>query len=385
LTPKDASRRLILLCGGSTTRSRLIHIQKLIALSDDIFDERYIITDNSRPILLKGSQRLTESDLAQSNQIVNKRNRLLKLLDFLKNDLIKAKQIIQSARSRVAVLSLGIYQPFSMIAARLMRSKLALFGGGFDVNLSQTSGNSVGRIWLSTKWSFQLSMLHLVEKVIIESPWVARSYNLEKFRKKLFLNGHLYVPSIFSESENLTSRNYDFAYIGALSEEKGIIEFLESMEIIMHKRKVNVLIVGSGQFSNYVNSKSWEDTLASVELIKYVDYERMPEILNQVKLLVVPSRSEGLPNTLLEAMFCGTPTLATPVGGIPDIIKDELNGFLLHSNNPNHIADKIIELIENPELLQIVSENAIRFARDRFNFDNTRKNWREFFLQLLKS
>jgi glycosyltransferase involved in cell wall biosynthesis len=50
-------------------------------------------------------------------------------------------------------------------------------------------------------------------------------------------------------------------------------------------------------------------------------------------LLVIPSYTEGLPNIMLEAMACGTPMLASPVGAIEDVIKDEETGFILRSKS----------------------------------------------------
>lgn len=56
-----------------------------------------------------------------------------------------------------------------------------------------------------------------------------------------------------------------------------------------------------------------------VSLVGRVSYDEVPRYLNQLKLLVILSYSEGFPNTVLEAMACGTPVLATRVGAVPDI------------------------------------------------------------------
>jgi len=83
----------------------------------------------------------------------------------------------------------------------------------------------------------------------------------------------------------------------------------------------------------------------------------MPAYLNKLKLLIIPSSSEGVPTILLEAMTCGTPALATPVGGIPDILKDGENGFILPDNSPRSIVQGIIRALGHPRLSEI-AENA---------------------------
>ncbi len=74
-------------------------------------------------------------------------------------------------------------------------------------------------------------------------------------------------------------------------------------------------------------------------------------------VLVLPSLSEGFPVTILEAMASGLSIVATTVGGLPEIVKDGENGFLVEPNNYGQIAEKVILLLEDEELRYKISKN----------------------------
>jgi glycosyltransferase involved in cell wall biosynthesis len=67
-------------------------------------------------------------------------------------------------------------------------------------------------------------------------------------------------------------------------------------------------------------------------------------------VFVIPSLDEGFPRTLLEAMAFGKPIVTTPVGAIPEVIKDHANGILVEPESPDQLADAIIEVLNDPSL-----------------------------------
>jgi glycosyltransferase involved in cell wall biosynthesis len=165
--------------------------------------------------------------------------------------------------------------------------------------------------------------------------------------------------------------------------EKGVLNFVEAIPITVKQMKnVDFVLVGDGPLFSLVNKKIGVFSGQQVKVLKWLPHHKLPLLLNKLRLLVLPSVTEGLPNVVLEAMACGTPVLATPVGAIPDIIKEGESGFLLKSNDPKHIAERIIELLNKPDLLEKVSVNAYNYVRENFSFEKTLDAWRKILSEL---
>ena len=109
-------------------------------------------------------------------------------------------------------------------------------------------------------------------------------------------------------------RNNLVGYVGRLSPEKGIWNLVKSVPLVLQKNgDVRFIITGDGplyeSIQEYLVSESLENR---VYLAGKAPYQQIPDRMNELRTLVLPSYSEGLPATVLEAMACGTPVLATP-------------------------------------------------------------------------
>lgn len=211
----------------------------------------------------------------------------------------------------------------------------------------------------------------LSNKIILYSPNLIKEWGLEKYRNKIsiayrhFLDFDKFkIQKKFDERDNLVG------YIGRLSEEKGVLNFVKAIPFISKERgEIRFLVGGDGQLQNKIEAYLDENNLNDkVNLAGWIHHDELPDYLNELKLIVLPSYTEGLPNIMLEAMACGTPVLATPVGAIPDVITDGETGFIMENNNPKCIAENVMRALNHPDLEKIV-KNARELVEKEFAYE----------------
>ncbi len=162
-------------------------------------------------------------------------------------------------------------------------------------------------------------IIKLAYKIILESPHVSDFMGINKYDEKL-LWGHLFIlDDLFTKKVEMNKRANLIGYIGRFSHEKGILNFVKSIPLIKNEN-VSYLICGEGSLEPKIHKLIKDYHLENkVEIKGWIDYKVLPKYLNSLKLIVLPSYTEGLPNVMLESMACGTPVLATRVGGVPDL------------------------------------------------------------------
>jgi glycosyltransferase involved in cell wall biosynthesis len=95
----------------------------------------------------------------------------------------------------------------------------------------------------------------------------------------------------------------------------------------------------------------------------------VPELLACCNLFVLPSEAEALPNALLEAMAAGLPVVGTRVGGIPEIIRNGMDGLIVPAKDPHALAEAILRILQNPRLAKQLSQAGQDMVRAHFGFD----------------
>lgn len=232
-------------------------------------------------------------------------------------------------------------------------------------------------IKLLEKMSFRFA-----DGIAVESESIIKFHGLEGYRRKISICRSYYIDtSAFNIERDIKARRNLVGYVGRFGKDKGAVNFAEAVaKISQVNNDIKSLMIGG--FDSEINEieavLKKNNPLHRVTLVGHVSYDQIPKYLNELKLLVLPSYGEGLPKIILEAMACGTPVLATPVGGIPDVIKDEETGFILEDNSPECIARNIIRALQYPKLDEIIKDAHALVERE-YTYEPAVKRWKEAF------
>lgn len=102
-------------------------------------------------------------------------------------------------------------------------------------------------------------------------------------------------------------------------------------------------------------------------------------VMSQLDFVVLSSLWEGLPLTPIEAYSVGKTVIGTAVDGTPEIIRDGVDGYLVEPRNPMQLAEKINELIENPEMRESMGIQAMKRYQDEFSFEKLSERYIAFY------
>jgi glycosyltransferase involved in cell wall biosynthesis len=205
-------------------------------------------------------------------------------------------------------------------------------------------------------------------------------------------NRILYLPNsidtnLFSPSQSKKEDNL-LLFVGRISAGKGLHILIKSLQYL--KESVCVAIIGPSDwdvnyYQNILKLIEKENKRGKHE-IKYLgamDQTELVEWYQKASLFILPSFAEGFPVTVLEALSCKTPAIATPVGGIPEIIKNHKTGILIPTGDCARLAEEIQYLLENKDVRLRMGRKARKYVVNRHSLENACKKLCAIYEQLI--
>ena len=182
--------------------------------------------------------------------------------------------------------------------------------------------------------------------------------------------------------KDFSERRY-ITYSGRFSEEKGVYLFLEVARRFKDSA-IEFLMIGDGYLKEDLQEKAKEESLK----IKFIDWTRdrdeYVDFINQTKIMIVPSIwPETFGMVILDAFQCGTPVIGTDRGGIPHIIENNKNGFVV-SPDPVTIAEKIKILLEDSYLWQQFSNYGLECIAKTATWQENATQLQQIYTSILK-
>lgn len=199
-------------------------------------------------------------------------------------------------------------------------------------------------------------VLRWADKLTTDSKMVQKQY-----KEKLGIDFEcIYAPldiEKFKDLPDVVKKKNQITYIGRDSYEKGI-DILKSIE-----SKVNGKIV-------YCTNVNWREAMTR---------------LKESDLLVIPSRMESIPQVIKEAFYLRIPIVSTNVGGIPELISHNENGYLVAPNDPEKLAQAINLVLANKELAEKLAENGYDFVTKNLTWEVLLPKYVKFYQDLINA
>ena len=234
------------------------------------------------------------------------------------------------------------------------------------------SCDAVDKIRRYLRYRIYIKCLKMAENIIVNSPYT-KEYILRLGKKKIYELDNP-VSDVFFNINNKLEEERRILFVGHICEAKGIMTSLQSLNTLKEIFKGIKLILAGPivdcnfylQAIRYVEKNRLDNI---VNFLGQLDEARLKEEYDKAAIVILPSNQDVAPLAILQAMAAGKAIVASNVGGIPYIIDDGINGFLIAPKNHIVLAEKISSLIGDADLRRKFGDNAMKkvLGRNRIN------------------
>lgn len=218
--------------------------------------------------------------------------------------------------------------------------------------------------------------------------FIERSFSIDSKSIAVIHNGidvdYFYRPECCEETKRKLGIDRNSFVIGNISRlvtlKNHIFLFKIFRELIKDYPNLKLVLVGNGPLLNSLKTSSIEMGISSF-VIFLGERDDVPQLLSAFDMFILPSLTEGISITLLEAMASGTPVVASDVGGNPEIIKNERTGFLIALHETDKWIFSIRSIIEDFNKRKQISEAGRKFVRERFSLTGMLKQYEKIYKQ----
>lgn len=257
----------------------------------------------------------------------------------------------------------------------------------------------IATVYTAHGWGFNLGMNPLVRLAVLFAEKITAKYTdiyicVSQFVKNLGLKYNFTPENKFKliyngvnvevgESGNHNDNLINFIFVGRLAEPKRPELIIEAISLLPETIKNNVkfTIVSDGSKKDFLK-KLAEDKKVKVEFKGDLSKEQVIKELKQADIFVFISAWEGFPYTILEAMSCGLPIIASDVGGISEVV-DETNGILV-KNEIGQILPAILKLVDDKELRLKLGAKGKERVKQNFSLEKMYQAVEEVYKNVVK-
>jgi len=204
-------------------------------------------------------------------------------------------------------------------------------------------------------------------------------YGINKNKVHVIYNG--VDTELFRPRPNKTELRQEFGldpekkivlFVGRLYHRKGLETLLQSVPPVLKEfSNVKFVISGTGfkqkeeQLHNLAKELDIED---HVKFLGYVPDEKLPLLYSASDIFMLPAIYENFPFAILEAQSTGVPVISTKVGGIPEFLVNNKNGYLIDPGDPKQLTQKVLALLQNPDHAKEMGTQGRKLIEEKFDW-----------------
>jgi len=188
----------------------------------------------------------------------------------------------------------------------------------------------------------------------------------------------------FKSDKNL-KKETAVLFAGKFCRGKGVIDLVNVAAIsIKTHPSLKFYLIGKGPSEKYLKAQIKKRHLSNVTIIGQISHNELVKYYQRAIVFVLPSYYEGIPTSILEAMACELPVIASNVSGIPDQIEHGINGLLVKPGNVQDIYNKIIDMVENPRKRTDFAIKAKQKVLELFNWNSVARKIDRIYNEILE-
>jgi glycosyltransferase involved in cell wall biosynthesis len=202
------------------------------------------------------------------------------------------------------------------------------------------------------------------------------------------VDGHRFCPDAevrtrIRQELGIATDEFCIGSVGALSPVKDHMTVLRAFDRVSQTCRARLLVLGEGPERNKLETFVHAHTEWGSQVIFLGTSNRVTEMLNAMDVYVLPSISEGISNSLLEAMSTGLPVVATATGGNPEVVVDRESGLLFAVGDAERLAERLLELSARQDLRVQLGQQALRRVQEKFSIESMVRNYAQMYENLV--
>jgi glycosyltransferase involved in cell wall biosynthesis len=193
-------------------------------------------------------------------------------------------------------------------------------------------------------------------------------------------------PEEFEKSITEEMEAHDFLFLGKLCKRKGIYDLIEATNELVNKqghRDLHFWLAGDGDLEKVKAVINRYRLCENVHLLGWLDNQNKLNYLRKAGTLILPSYHEGFPIAILEAMASGKVIITSSIVGIPEIIINGENGYLIEPGNIRALCNCILTVKESTEKMKMISKINVLKVKEYYNAKELNEKIRTIYTEIL--